>query len=327
MKLYLGPAENAALYQTRIFADVESKLIDLNLAYAACLSQHQGNVSGSYELASFYFPSTLPAFLERADEARTALAEAVAFARQRGLDNLRGPAGEKVVYAPSDIRLFPPLQNPEKSLVIGFSDQARTETMPKAELPTGFYKLPRTFVTSGAPIVWPKFSQELDADACLAIVIGKAGWRIPSEQTLDHVAGVTLLIDFTARDVNRREGLTTNNLLGKNFPSSTSLGPALWLTNSRKDWEALEVDLSLDGVSKQKFRLPQCAFTIEQIIARWSILGLKPGDFLAVGASMALHAGKLQSPVPLTPGSRLCCSSPAIGDLRHEIVSVRGARR
>jgi acylpyruvate hydrolase len=326
MKLYLGLAENAAPYQTRIFAAMESKLIDLNLAYSACLAKRHGNGSGPYELASFYFPSTIAAFLDRADEARTALDEVITFARQCGLDNLRGPAGEKVVHAPGDIRVLPPLQNPEKSLVIGFSDQARIEALPKAQLPTGFYKLPQTFVTSGAPIVWPKFSDELDADACLAIVIGKAGRRIPPAQTLDYVAGVTLLIDFTARDINRREGLTTNNLLGKNFPSSTSLGPALWLTSSRKDLEAVEVDLSLDDVSKQRFMLPQCVFTVEQIIARWSILGIKPGDFLALGASMALRADRLQNPVPLTRGSRVCCSAPAIGELRHEIVSAKAAR-
>ena len=326
MKLYLGLAEKAAPYQTRIFADLESKLIDLNLAYATCLAHRHGNASGTHEIASFYFPSTLAAFLERGDGARSALTELLAFARERGVDHLRGPAGEKVVYAPSDIRLLPPLLNPDKSFVIGFSDQARAETAPKAELPTGFYKLPQTFVASGAPIVWPKFSEELDADACLAIVIGKAGRRIPPERTLDHVAGVTLLIDITARDINRREGLTTNNLLGKNFPSSTSLGPALRITDSRKDLEELEVDFSVDGASKQKFRLPQCVFTVEQIIARWSILGLKPGDFLAIGASMALVGDRLQTPVRLAPGSNLRCSSPAIGESRHEVISAREAR-
>jgi len=158
-------------------------------------------------------------------------------------------------------------------------------------------------------------------------VIGKAGRRIPPERALDYVAGVTLLVDMTARDINRREGLTTNNLLGKNFPSSTSLGPALWLTNSRKDLEAVEVNFSVDGVSKQEFTLPQCVFTVEQIIARWSILGVKPGDFLAIGASMALRADRLQNPVRVALGSKLCCSSPAIGELRHEIVSARGLLR
>ncbi len=89
--------------------------------------------------------------------------------------DLRGPGGEKISYRANEVQILPPLLNPEKSFVIGFSDKARTEAMPKAEIPTGYYKLPQTFVASGAPIVWPKFSEEVDADACLAIVIGKAG--------------------------------------------------------------------------------------------------------------------------------------------------------
>jgi 2-keto-4-pentenoate hydratase/2-oxohepta-3-ene-1,7-dioic acid hydratase in catechol pathway len=173
----------------------------------------------------------------------------------------------------------------------------------------------------------PKFSQEVDADACLAIVIGKAGRRIPRAQAWDHVAGVTLLIDITARDVNRREGLTTNNLLGKNFPSSTSLGPAVLLQPARKELEAIEVELSIDGNVKQRFTLIDCVFSIEEIIARWSMLGIKAGDFFAIGASMALVRDRLQSPVSLRAGVNLRCFSPAIGELSHPVVSSGGLRR
>jgi 2-keto-4-pentenoate hydratase/2-oxohepta-3-ene-1,7-dioic acid hydratase in catechol pathway len=199
--------------------------------------------------------------------------------------------------------------------------------MPKTEIPTGFYKLPQTFVTSGAPIIWPKFSAEIDADACLALVIGKAGKRIDPARAWDHLAGVTLLIDITARDINRREGLTTNNLLGKNFPSSTSLGPGVLITPERKELESLAVELAVDGTICQHFTLRDCVFTLEQIIARWSILGLKPGDFLAIGASMALKGGRLQNPARLEIGSTVRCWSPVIGELSHRVVSSRGERR
>jgi 5-carboxymethyl-2-hydroxymuconate isomerase len=232
-----------------------------------------------------------------------------------------------VTYDPNEVRLLPPFQSPAKSFVVGFSDQARVEAMPKAEIPTGFYKLPQTFIANGAPILWPKFSEEVDADACLALVIGKAGRRIPAAQVWDHVAGVTLLIDITARDINRREGLTSNNLLGKNFPSSTCLGPALLLKPARSELETLDVELSIDGAVTQKFALRNCVFTLEQIIARWSILGIKPGDFLAIGASMALEGGKLQNPSLLKIGCRIRCSSPAIGVLSHPVVSSGGLRR
>src|SRR5262249_13955730 len=196
-----------------------------------------------------------------------ALEELISFIFKSRTGGLRGPAGEKVTYEPAEIRLLPPLQNPEKSFVIGFSDRARLEAMPRAEIPTAFYKLPQTFVTTGAPIIWPKFSEEVDADACLAIVIGKAGRRVHLDQAWNYVGGATLLIDITARDINRREGLTTNNLLGKNFPSSTSIGPALLLNWTREKLQAIEVELSIYGTSKQKFTRLHCGFTSRPNIA------------------------------------------------------------
>lgn len=324
MKLYLGLTENSAPHQTRIFGEFDNQLIDLQLAHAAQLCESQASAAHAYELAAFYFPDSIQTLLERGEAARKAIDHAAAFLRRQGAADLHGPSGEKVVYEPAEIRLLPPLLKPEKSFVMGFSDKARIEAMPEAEIPTAFYKLPQTFVTIGAPIVWPKFSEEVDADACVAIVIGKAGKRISPEQAWSHVAGVTLLIDITARDINKREGATTNNLLGKNFPSSTSLGPAVLLA-PRNDIEALDVELSIDGAVKQKFALRECVFTVEQIIARWSILGIKPGDFLAIGASMARQGDRLQTPVPLKVGSTIRCASSAIGALTHPVVSAKGA--
>jgi 2-keto-4-pentenoate hydratase/2-oxohepta-3-ene-1,7-dioic acid hydratase in catechol pathway len=327
MKLYLGRLESSLPDQTRIFGEIDGDLIDLTLACAAYLTRVQNNQTSAYELAAYYFPKTISGFLERGAQSLDILDQVGAYARKMGTRDLRGPGREKLAYERKEVQILPPLMNPEKSFVIGFSDKARIDAMPKAEIPTGFYKLPQTFVASGAPIIWPKFSQELDADACLAIVIGKAGRRIPLQSAWDHVAGVTLMIDVTARDINKREGLTTNNLLGKNFPSSTCLGPAILIESSRPTLENLQVEMELDVAVKQNFALRDCVFSVEQIIARWSILGIKPGDWLAVGASMALQGDRLQNPVPLKIGSTIRCSSAAIGELSHTVISAPGASR
>ena len=326
MKIYLGLLESSLPDQTRIFGEIDGNLVDLNLAHASYLAQ-AGDCVIAYERAAFYFPETIAEFLERGEQSLKALEEIVSYARKNGARDLCGPAGERSVYKPSEVRILPPLKNPEKSVIIGFSDRARIETIAKAEIPTGFYKLPQTFVTNGNPIIWPKFSEDLDADGCLALVIGKAGKRIDPAQAFDHIAGVTLLIDVSARDINRREGLTANNLLGKNFPSSTCLGPCVLLKPTRAELEALEVELTIDGSIKQQFALRECVFTVEEIIARWSMLGLKPGDFFAIGASMALKGDRLQNPVPLRIGSKIHCSSPVIGELSHQVVAAGGLRR
>src|SRR5713226_7821586 len=186
MKLYLGLLESSPPHQTRVFGEIDGKLIDLSLAYAAFLSETVEKRETAYELAACYFPPTIAGFLERRESALKALEQVVSFVQQKGVDNFRGPANEKVIYDPNEIRILPPLQNPEKSIVIGFADRARIEALPKAEIPTGFYKLPQTFVTNGAPIVWPKFSEEVDADGCLAIVIGKAARQISPEQAWEN---------------------------------------------------------------------------------------------------------------------------------------------
>ena len=89
----------------------------------------------------------------------------------------------------------------------------------------------------------------------------------------------------------------------------------------------MEVELAIDGDVKQKFALRDCVFTIEQLIARWSILGIKPGDFLAIGASMALKGDRLQNPLPLKIGSTIRCSSPAIGELSDQVVAGKALPR
>ncbi|HEY7320737.1 MAG TPA: fumarylacetoacetate hydrolase family protein [Candidatus Binatia bacterium] len=321
MKLYSGLIDNSAPHQTRVFVEEESKLIDLKLA----LSQVDKTNASSFPTASF--PDSIAAVLQCGEPARKAVEKFLLSARESGVRNLRSSTGEKVVYDPSEIRILPPLQTPQKSIVIGFSDRARIESTPKSDIPTGFYKLPQTFVTSGAPIVWPKFAAELDADACLAIVIGKAGKRIELARAWDYVGGVMLLLDITARDINRREALTTNNLLGKNFPTSTSLGPAVLLNPTRKELNATRVELSIDGSVEQTFTPGECIFTVEQIIARWSILGIEPGDFFAIGASMACRGERLQNPAPLKVGSQLRCFAPALGELSHLVVFAGGSDR
>ena len=325
MKLFLGYTPSSLPKDTRIFGQIDGKLVDLRLAAAAFYSQGE-NRAAAYALAGYYFPSTIAGFLSRGEAALKELDEIVAFTRRNHADQLLGPAGETLAYDVKELRLVPPLPDPERSLVIGFSDRMRAETLPKADIPTAFYKLPQTFVTHGAPILWPRFSQEIDADGCLAIIIGKSGKRIAPEKAWDYVAGVALMIDITARDINRREGLTTNNLLGKNFPSSTCLGPALLIGNSRENLQTLTVELSLDGMVQQTFSLPQCVFTAEQIIARWSIIGIKPGDWFAIGASMTLDGDRLKNPVSLKIGSILRCSSAALGESCHPIAAAGEAR-
>ena len=133
MKVYLGLLESSRPDQTKIFGAIDGKLVDLNLAYAACLRHSKNSQANAYELAAFTFPGSIEAILERGKTSREALDDVVEFARKNGVGEVRGPTGERVCYAAKEIRLLPPFLTPEKSFVIGFSDKVRTEALPKAD--------------------------------------------------------------------------------------------------------------------------------------------------------------------------------------------------
>src|SRR5512143_459941 len=101
MKLFLGLVDGSLPHESRIFAAVEGRLVDLTCAYATYLGQVRGEGEASYELASLYFPATISEFLENGESSLQALADLMSFLRAGGLQDCRGPAGEKVAYDPA----------------------------------------------------------------------------------------------------------------------------------------------------------------------------------------------------------------------------------
>jgi len=162
MKLYLGLLESSAPDQTRIFGEIDGKLIDLNLACAAYLTQAQNNTASARELAVYDFRQIIADYLARGEAARKSLDEVVSFVQRSGMHELRGRASERIAYDVKRIRGLPPFVNPEKSFVIGFSDRARTEATPQSVIPTGVYKLPQPFISCA--VVRPRFSEAVEAE-------------------------------------------------------------------------------------------------------------------------------------------------------------------
>jgi hypothetical protein len=192
--------------------------------------------------------------------------------------------------------------------------------VPTSGNPHGILQTAADFVTTGARRHRPQIFQS--STPMVASPLSSVGGQA-------HPTGK--LGTCRRSDVDRRYQYARRahdqQLLGKNFLSSICVAPALLVGKDKKDLLALEVELSLDGSVKQKFALRDCVFSVEQIIAHWSILGIKPGDWLAIGASMTLQGDRLQNPVPLKIGSTIRCASPAIGELSHQVVAAGGIRR
>lgn len=106
----------------------------------------------------------------------------------------------------------------EKHVKKGFAK--RNEEVPAAwyEIPA-YYKGGNTgFIGTEETIPWPKYSDQLDYELELGVVIGRDGKNIKARDIRKHIFGFTVLNDVSARDIQRKE-------------MSIRLGPA-----KGKDW-------------------------------------------------------------------------------------------
>ena len=110
-------------------------------------------------------------------------------------------------------------------------------------LPVGYHGRAGTVVVSGTPVVRPCGQRKspqateptygptrrLDIEAELGFVVGtpsRLGQAVPTAAFADHVFGVTLLNDWSARDIQAWEYVPLGPFLGKSF--ATSISP--WVT-------------------------------------------------------------------------------------------------
>src|SRR3954463_9005662 len=91
-------------------------------------------------------------------------------------------------------KLLPPVPNPAKIICVGlnYRDHAAESGVPIPKEPVLFSKFGTALVGPGANIVLPPVSQEVDYEAELVLVIGKAGRNVPRDRGMEHLAGYTV---------------------------------------------------------------------------------------------------------------------------------------
>ena len=143
----------------------------------------------------------------------------------------------------------------------------------------------------GDPIVLPRQlrSDEVDFEAELGVVIGRAGRDLPVARAMELVAGYTIVNDLSARDLMRREDrigtpFTFDWIGQKCFDDAAPMGP--WITPAAyiADPANISVKLWVNGVLKQDSNTSRMLFTLaEQISYLSHRVTLRPGDVIATG--------------------------------------------
>jgi 2-keto-4-pentenoate hydratase/2-oxohepta-3-ene-1,7-dioic acid hydratase in catechol pathway len=213
---------------------------------------------------------------------------------------------------------------PGKIVCVGQNYRAHRAEMGGEELtvPTLFGKFAETAIGPGEPILLPPESSHVDAEAELAVVIGKPARRVSEERALEVVAGYVCANDVSARDLQYGDGQWFR---GKNFETFCPVGPAEPVPVSELgDGSGLRVVQRLNGEVLQDGNTADLIFGVPYLVAFASALfTLEPGDLILTGTPAGV--GWAREPrLSLRPGDVVEVEVEGVGVLSNPVSASRG---
>jgi acylpyruvate hydrolase len=274
-------------------------------------------------LSNGALPADMNAFLaagtQAMEQARTVLADA---------------DGKQNAYSHDQIQLMAPVPRPGKIIHTSCNFDAHLDELTTwqspgwqehgwsdfhFEHPTGFLEAPSCIVASGEGIRIPRFTKQLDFEIEVGIVIGKKAKCVTLEEAMDHVAGLTIFNDISARDIQAREHANNVILLGKSFDGSCPFGPWLVTRDEIGDENNLDMKLRLNGEVRQSSNTSQTHYNIRKLVSWWSEMTLEPGDIITTGSPPGVISG-MENPEWLKPGDLIEATVEKLGTLVTPII-------
>ena len=178
------------------------------------------------------------------------------------------------------VQLLAPVE-PRKIVCVGRNYSAHAAELgndvPKE--PMIFLKPSTAIVGPSEPIVLPKYSQRVEHEAELGLVIGsKCSHLADNDDPLSYVLGYTCVNDVTARDLQKADVQFTR---AKGFDTFCPVGPHIETDLSPDD---LLVEGLVNGQSRQSGKTSLMVFP-PAFLVRWisRMMTLEPGDLIATG--------------------------------------------
>ena len=155
--------------------------------------------------------------------------------------------------------------------------------------PVIFLKPDSALLKDGKPFFIPDFSNEIHYETELVVRISRLGKNISERFAHRYYDAVTVGIDFTARDLQRRFREAGNPWeLSKGFDNSAVIGTFVPMEYF-KDIQNIRFHLDIDGNTVQLKSTCDMRFTVDRSIAYVSrFMTLKMGDLLYTGTPVGV---------------------------------------
>ena len=222
----------------------------------------------------------------------------------------------------ASIKLATPIKYPNKLIAIGanYASHLSEMGMPVAKWsPMPFFIMSPTtcMVGPGKTVRMPRDSQQLDWEIELAVVVGERLVDATPEQAWRAIAGYSIGLDLTARDLLSPKGQPSDFVRGKGQDTMAPFGPSVLPAKFVGDPHDLRLTLDVNGRRFQDGSTSEMIYRIEQqlsVVSRF--VTIEPGDVFFTGTPAG--TGKKHG-VFLKPGDTISAAIDPIGRLEVSV--------
>lgn len=210
---------------------------------------------------------------------------------------------------------FLPLFRPGKIICLGLNyvEHAKEGGREAPKEPIYFEKAVSAMIAHDQPVVYPQNIGRVDPEPELALVIGKRAEKVSEAAAVEHIAGYTILNDFTARDMQGRDMQNRQPWYrSKSIDTFCPVGPWIVTADEIAPLDHLHIELRVNGKKRQEGTTGDLIFKIPTLIATISaIITLDAGDIISTGTPAGV--------APVYSGDVMEIEIEKIGILRNTV--------
>tara|TARA_A100000164_G_C21812883_1_gene726431 strand:+ start:85 stop:930 length:846 start_codon:yes stop_codon:yes gene_type:complete len=233
----------------------------------------------------------------------------------------------------TDIKSLPQLDNiqrigscitkPANFLAIGLNYKAHAEETnsdaPKE--PIVFNKSPNSIIGPNDNIIIPKFSNSLDHEVEIAIIIGLKARYVKEEEAQNFIFGYCICNDVSEREWQKERG--GQWVKGKSGDTFGPLGPYLVTKEEIKNPFDLNLSLDLNGKRRQTGNTSLMIFNFNFLISHITqFITLMPGDIITTGTPAGVGMG-MNPPSYLKDGDEMILNVDNLGEQKLKVIKEK----
>lgn len=294
----------------------------LNLNQALTLHYKREGYYNAEQRSLHKLPTSLSEFLNVADQAIDELLQyediAIKFVEAGELQTLK-EEDIQLSLALNNIPCYRDFYAHEKHVAKGF--EKRNEPIPEAwyQIPAYYKGSTAGFIGPEEEILWPSYTNILDYELELGMVIGRDGFNVKEKHATRHIFGFTILNDISARDIQKKEmAIRLGPAKGKDF--CTIIGPVITTIDEFNFKEPnLKMTAKVNGELWSEGQSGDTHFSFSQMIEHVSMdEWLRAGDLFGsgtVGTGCGLEIDKW-----IQKGDEIEMEVESIGVLKNRIM-------